>query len=143
MSVVYLTILCGLFYTAFEIFANLAGNKINSWLAAALYNGIGTVMPIVVYLAISAKGKTTGKGILFAGLAGIAIMGFSVLLARTFSLGGNLGFVIPTVYGIGIVLSSLFGWLILKDKVSGLQTVGLLFIIVGVVVVVIAKRRAA
>ena len=143
MGVLALTIICALFYAGFAIFADLAGNKVNSWLAVVLYNGTGTVIPLIIYLATSAKGKTTSKGILFAGLAGICIMLFSVLLARIFAKGGNLGFVIPVIYGVVILVSSLFGWLVLKDKVTGLQMSGLVFLLVGIALIVIAKIQTA
>ncbi len=139
--IVVLTILCALSYAAFEIFASLTGNKINSWLAAALFNGIGTVVPLIVYFSLSSKGKTSITGFVFASLAGIAIMTFSVLLARIFSLGGTLSFVIPVIYGGAIVLSSLFGWLVLKDKVSSLQALGIGLIAIGVVTIVLSKQR--
>jgi uncharacterized membrane protein len=143
MQLLVLIVLCSIFYACFEIFAALAGGKVNGWLAAVLYNGIGTVIPLVVYFASKAKGKTSWRGIIYAGLAGIAIMLFSVLLARIFNKGGNLAYVIPAIYGIAILLSSLFGWLLLKEKVSGLQAAGLGLIMAGVVCVVVAKLKTA
>ena len=142
MQVVSLTVICALFYAMFEVFAGLAGGKVNQWLAAVLYNGIGTVIPLIIYLASTVKqGKTTIKGIIYAGLAGVAIMLFSVLLARIFNKGGNLAFVIPAIYGIAIILSSIFGWIFLKEKVSGLQVAGIALMTVGVICVIVAKLR--
>lgn len=143
MPLVALILLCTLFYALFEIFAGLAGGKVNDWLAAVLYNSIGSVVPLVVYVISRHKGKSTVSGMLFAGLAGVAILLFSVVLARIFNRGGNLTYIIPVVYGGAIVLSSLFGWLILKDKVTGLQALGLVFIVVGVACVVVAKLKIA
>lgn len=141
MQVLLLTLLCGLSYTLYVIFAGLAGGKISEWLAAVLYNGIGTVIPLIIYLAATTKARTTPKGAFYASLAGIAIMLVSVLLARIFNKGGNLGFVVPTVYGMTILFSSLFGWLALKQKMTGLQVVGLLFVLVGVSCIIAAKLR--
>jgi uncharacterized membrane protein len=142
METVLLILLCAVFYAVFEIFAGLAGGKINDWLAAVLYNGIGTVIPLIVYLSTTAaKGKTTIRGAVYASLAGVGIMLFSVLLARVFNKGGNLSYVIPTVYGIAIVLSSMFGYIFLKDKMTTLQALGLGFIVVGVVCIIYAKAK--
>lgn len=138
-----LLLVCSLFYALYEVFASLAGGRIDEWLAAVLYNGIGTVIPLVVYFAAHAKGKTTTRGIFFATLAGVMIMLFSVFLARIFNKGGNLGYVVPTIYGIAILLSSLFGWLVLKQKVSSLQLVGLGLVLVGVACIVFAKLKNA
>jgi uncharacterized membrane protein len=76
-------------------------------------------------------------------LAGVAILLFSVLLARIFNRGGNLVYVIPLVYGGAMVLSSLFGWLFLKEKVTGLQALGLALVVFGVTCIVAAKLKAA
>ncbi len=143
MPLIVLILLCTLFYTLFAIFAGLAGGKVDNWLAAILYNGIGTVIPFAVYIMSRTKGKTTASGIFFAGLAGIGIFLFSVILARVFNRGGNLAYVIPVVYGGAIALSSLFGWLALKEKVSGIQAAGIVFIIAGVACVAYAKLKTA
>ena len=141
MPVIGMIIICAIFYAAFEIFAGLAGGKVNSWLAAVLYNGIGTVIPLIVYFATTAKGKTTFKGIALASLAGVSIMLFSVLLANVFNKGGNLSYVIPTVYGIAIAISSLFGLFILKDKVTALEIVGLVLVVVGVTLIALSRHK--
>jgi uncharacterized membrane protein len=125
----------------YEIFAALAGGKVDSWLAAILYNSFGAVIPAFVYFLSRTKGKTTISGIIFAALAGIAILLFSLLLARIFNKGGNLSYVIPLIYGGAIIISSLFGWLFLKDKISVLQGAGLCLIAIGVACVVMAKLK--
>ena len=141
MPVIAMIIICALFYAAFEIFAGLAGGKVNSWLAAALYNGIGTVIPLIVYFATTAKGKTTLKGVILASLAGISIMLFSVLLANIFNKGGNLSYVIPTIYGTAILISSLYGLFILKDKVTALEVVGLVLVVFGVTLIALSRHK--
>ena len=141
---IVLIALCAVFYAGFEIFAALAGGKINSWLAAVFYNGIGTLIPLIIYVSTTAnKGKTTWKGILFASLAGIAIMLFSVLLANIFNRGGNLSYVIPVIYGSAIVFSGMFGIFVLKDKVNPIELAGLVLIILGVGLVVLARSKIA
>ena len=143
MQLIILTVLATIFYSMFVIFAGLSGGKINSWLAVVLYNVTGTLVPLVIYLFTSSKGnKTTLRGIIYASFAGIGIMIFSIILAKIFNKGGNLGFVIPTIYGSAIVLTTGFGWLFLKEKVTGLQTVGLALLVIGVVVIIFAKLKA-
>ena len=141
---IILTVLATIFYSMFVIFAGLAGGKINNWLAVVMYNAIATIIPLGIYLFTSAKGgKTTFRGIIYAGIAGIGVLVFSLLLAKIFSKGGNLGFVIPTIYGSAIVLTTAFGWLFLKEKVSSLQAAGLVLVVVGVAVIIFAKLKAA
>lgn len=140
MPLIALILICSLFYAGFEILASLAGGRINDWLAAVLYNGIGTVIPLVVYF-LTAKGKTTWKGIAFASLAGVAIMLFSVLLAHIFNRHGNLSYVIPVIYGVAIVISSLYGILVAKDKTTTLELLGILLVIVGVGFIAFSKHN--
>ena len=140
MQLIILTVLATIFYSVFVIFAGLAGGKINSWLAVVMYNAIATIIPLAIYLFTSAKeSKTTLRGIIYAG---IGVLVFSLLLARIFNRGGNLGFVIPTIYGSAIVLTTGFGWLFLKEKVTGLQTAGLALVVIGVAVIIFAKLKA-
>jgi bacterial/archaeal transporter family protein len=141
MPLLLMMLLCALFYAGFEIFAGLAGGKINNWLAVVFYNGIGTIIPLIVYFAVTNKGRTTSKGVIFAGLAGVSIMIFSVLLANVFNRGGNLSYVIPVIYGVAILLSSLYGLILLKDKVSALEIIGLILVILGVGCVALAKHK--
>ena len=143
MPLVALILICTLFYALFEIFAGLAGGKVDEWLAAVLYNGIGTIVPLVVYFISKGRSRSTTSGIVFAALAGVGILLFSVVLARIFNRGGNLAYVIPVVYGGAIVLSSIFGWLCLKEKVSGLQAFGLALVVAGVACVVAARLKSA
>ncbi|WP_394835565.1 EamA family transporter [Pendulispora rubella] len=141
MEIVLLTLACAVFYSIFAIFAGLAGGKIDDWLASVMYNGIGTVVPLAVYWASSSRGKTTWRGVLLAGIAGIGIMLFSVVLARIYTRGGNLSFVVPALYGGAIVLSSAFGWLVLKERVSSLQAAGLAFVVAGIACIVVSKLQ--
>jgi uncharacterized membrane protein len=142
MQLVGLILISAVFYSMFVIFAGLSGGKINQWLASVMFNGIGTFIPLVIYSATS-KGKTTSRGIIYALLAGVSIMIFSVLLSRIFNKGGNLSFVIPALYGTAIVLSGSFGWLFLKEKMSGLQVLGFVLVIIGVGCIVAAKLKTA
>ncbi len=142
MPLIVLILICSLFYAGFEILASLAGGKINNWLAATLYNGIGTFIPLAVYF-FTRKSKTSLKGIAFAALAGVAIMLFSVLLAHIFNRHGNLSYVIPIIYGIAIVISSLYGILVVKDRITALQLLGILLVVIGVGFISFSKHKAS
>ena len=141
MQAVILTITCGLLYTSFGVFAGLAGDRIDSWLAAALYNAIGTLVPLGIFLLSSARKTVTWQGLLYANLAGVSIMLFSILLARLFSMGGNVAFTLPAVYGGVIVFGACFGWLVLSERISLLQLLGVVLVAAGVVCVVVGKLR--
>lgn len=145
MTLLTLIILATIFYTFFEIFTSRAGNRIDANLSAIIFNGLGAFIPIITYISLKfVKGTkliaATTSGIIYSILAGVAIAVFSILLIKIFEKGG-LAYVIPLIYGGSIVLASLTGWLIFKESISGLQTIGILIIITGIALVIIAKLQ--
>ncbi len=142
VEIVLLTIACAFFYSIFAVSARLAGGNIDEWLASVFYNGVGMAVPLVVYFSSEVKGRATTRGLFFATLAGVAIMLFSVVLGRIYNRGGHLAFVVPTLYGIAIVSTSIFGWLALKEKVSALSGMGVALIVAGIACVVTARLQA-
>ena len=142
MEVVILTGVCAVFYALFAICAGMAGGSIDKWLASVLYNGVGTVVPLILYLCGTGTGRTTWKGAAWATLAGVGVMLFSVVLARIYNRGGNLSFVVPALYGGAILISSAFGWLVLRERMTWLSGAGLALILLGIACIVTAKLRS-
>lgn len=145
MSLILLIILATIFYTLFQIFSSRAGNKIDANLSAVIFNGLGVALPLVIYAFYKfTKGvkliATTSSGIIYSVLAGIAIALFSVLLIKIFEKGG-LAYVIPLIYGGTIALASLTGWLFFKESVSGLQLLGIVVAIIGIVLIIFSKMQ--
>ncbi len=147
MSLAILIVLAIVLYTLFDIFVAQAGNKIDSNLSAVIFNGLGALIPLVVYgfYKFSKGAKlmaTTGSGMFYSVMAGVAIAVFSVLLIKIFEKGG-LAYVVPLIYGGTIVLASLTGWLIFKEAVSAMQILGVVIVTVGIAIIVLAKMQPA
>jgi uncharacterized membrane protein len=143
MEVVILTAVCALFYALFAICAGMAGGSIDNWLASVLYNGVGTVVPLIVYLCGAGTGKTTWKGATWATVAGVGVMLFSVVLARIYNRGGNVSFMVPALYGGAILITSTFGWIVLRERVTWLGGAGLALILLGIACIVTAQLGSA
>lgn len=138
-----LIILATISYTLFDIFASRAGNKIDANLSSVVFNGIGAILPLAIYIFYKFfKGEklmpTTKEGMVYSLLAGITIAIFSFLLIKVFEKGG-LVYVTPMIYGGTVALASLAGWLIFKESISAMQLVGILSIVSGIVLVVVSK----
>lgn len=143
MSLIILIILATIFYTLFDIFASRAGNKIDANLSSVIFNGIGAMLPLIIYVFYKlSKGAkfipTTNSGIIYSTLAGIAIASFSILLIKVFEKGG-LAYVTPLIYGGTVALTVLVGWLLFKESVSGLQLFGVGIIIIGITIIIFSK----
>jgi|ERR1035437_10571781 uncharacterized membrane protein len=145
MPLIILIILATIFYTLFDIFASKAGNRVDANLSSVIFNALGALIPLAVYAYLKfAKGAkliaTSSSGVMYSLLAGISIAIFSILLIKTFEKGG-LAYVIPLIYGGSVALASLAGWLIFRESVSALQMVGIAVIIVGIILVIVAKMQ--
>lgn len=145
MPLIVLIIFATILYTLFDIFASRAGNRIDAHLSSVIFNGLGAILPLVIYAFYKlSKGAKliaiTGSGILYSVLAGLAIALFSILLIKIFEKGG-LAYVVPLIYGGTVALASLTGWLIFKEAVSGLQILGIAVVVIGIGLIVFSKMQ--
>lgn len=146
MSLIVLIILATILYTLFDIFASRAGNRIDANLSSVIFNGLGAILPLIIYTFYKfSKGAkliaTTSAGVVYSILAGVAIALFSILLIKIFEKGG-LAYVIPLIYGGTVALASLTGWLLFKESVPGLQLLGIAVIVIGIALVIFSKMQA-
>lgn len=144
MTQVLLLILATISYTLFGTFISRAGGHMDANLIATLGNGIGAVVPLMMYFYIKSVKQTEIlqtkiEGIIYTVLAGIAIGFFAFFLAKLFEKGGNLSYVIPVIYGGTIALASIFGWLFFKESISISQFAGVTLIIAGIFLVIFSK----
>ena len=146
MPLIVLIILAIILYTLFDIFAFRAANRIDANLSSVIFNGLGAILPLIVYTFYKlSKGTaliaTTSAGIVYSILAGIAIAVFAILFIKIFEK-GELTYVVPLIYGGTIALASLTGWLLFKEVVPGLQFLGIAIIIIGIALVILSKMQA-
>jgi uncharacterized membrane protein len=140
---IFLLILAVILYAIFITFVSRAGGKIDDGLGGFIFNGIGAVVPLVVFVAMRAshaKGMlpTSKNGVLYSVIAGVAIGLFTLVVMKIFQK-GSLGYVMPIIYGGAVVLSSLAGWFLLSATVNALQVAGILLVVAGIVLVGISK----
>jgi len=81
MSLIVLIILATILYTLFDIFASRASNRIDVNLSSVIFNGLGAILPLIIYVFYKfSKGAklvaTTSSGITYSVLAGVAIADF-------------------------------------------------------------------
>ena len=136
MNIALLLVLAIVVYACFGIFTSLAGGKIPATLSSAVLNGVGGLLPLIIW-QIQRMGHggliaTRPLGLLFSVLAGVTVAAFSILLVTMYGRGGELSFVFPVVYGGAIALTALVGWLALGDTFSWAHLAGVTTIVVGI-----------
>lgn len=146
MSILVLTVLAILFYTAFQVFAKLTGGKIASNLMPIVVNLVAVIIQLAIYGYLrEVKHQellhTRPSGLLFAALAGLGIAGFTIFFATLFQKGAPISYISPIIFGASILLSSLIGIILLHEKVSMLQVVGSILIVAGLGLVAVSKLK--
>lgn len=147
MNLLILIIFATITYTLFDVFAAQAGNKIDANFSSVIFNGLGMIIPLIIYIYYKFVNgvqlvSTTTSGIIYSILAGVSIAVFSVLLIKIFEQGG-LAYAVPLIYGGVICLTALIGWFFFKENISLLQGVGIMVIAMGIILVVVSKLNLA
>jgi drug/metabolite transporter (DMT)-like permease len=121
-----------LFYSVAIVLGAVASRHLNSNLSAGLMNLISAVVPMVVAAPfLSKKTLETQKfGLIMALLAGVCITVFAMALTKSYAL-NKVGIIAPIVFGGALFLSTLLSYLFLKEKVTALQVIGFVFLLIG------------
>ena len=143
MTVILLLIAATVLYTLFDLFVAKAGGKLNDNLAATIFNGIGAIIPLVIYMLYKSNSntKTTTSGLIYSVLAGVAIAAFSIILVNLFARAENVSFILPAIYGGTVILCSLAGIFIFKESLSPVGIAGVVLSSVGIVLLVYSRLQ--
>ena len=141
-----LILLATIAYAAGTLLIARASLYIDSNLAGTIVNILAGLIPMTVFFLIGVSQVSSpekSRGILLAVLAGVAIAIFTISLTKVFSLGGNLSYVTPVVYGGAILITSMVGWAAFKESISLLQAAGIGMILAGILLVALARAKVA
>jgi len=128
------------FYTVAILLAAVASRNANSNFVSAIVNTVSAILPIGIVLPLlSNKLLHNSKyGIIMAILAGIAIALFSLALNKSYTT-DKVAIITPLVFGGAIFLSSIVSFFFFKEKVTPVQTIGLMLLGAGLLFVIYAK----
>lgn len=131
------------FYTIAILSGAAASRNVNTTVAAALTTFISAFIPIIVAVPLLNKRLFNNHrfGILMALLSGVAIAVFAITINKAFSV-NKVGIVTPVVFGGTIFLSTIASFFLFKEKTSPAQTIGLVLVGVGLLVIVYARATA-
>jgi drug/metabolite transporter (DMT)-like permease len=131
-------------YALFGIFVSQAGGKIDPTLSSGILNGIGGLLPLVIWqtqrMTRSEGVVTEPTGLVFSILAGVTVAVFSIILVSLYSRGGELSYVFPIIYGGAIATTAAVGWLVLGDVFSWTHLAGVAGIVAGISLLALPAR---
>ena len=120
-----------LFLGVSDLFRKL-GSSIKDPIFANLIFQAGSFLTAMLLFLSSRKVATSGNGIVVAFIGGILISLATLLSFKALSLGPGVSVVMPTLRIGGVVLVSLLGVLVLREKLAIQTLFGLLFSAVGI-----------
>ncbi|HSX05705.1 MAG TPA: DMT family transporter [Candidatus Saccharimonadales bacterium] len=98
----------------------------------ALSLGVGCLLPVILaYWLIVGRPMISLHALLFAGLSGLAELGYFWFLSYSYQR-GELSVVYPMARGSAPVLSFMFGIVFLGEHISRLQVIGVICLLLGI-----------
>jgi multidrug transporter EmrE-like cation transporter len=133
-------VLALLLYTAAILIGAVASRNANTNLVSAITNLISIIIPVIVAAPLLAKKNLTHQkyGLVMAAIGGIVVSLFVLALNKSFTQ-NKIGIVTPVVFGGAILLSTSLSYFIFKEKVSGVEGVGLALMLGGLIVLLYAR----
>ena len=127
-------------YTIAILIGTLASRNLDSILLSGIVNSVSAILPLA--LAFPSLSKKTFAdfrfGIILAVCGGIVIALFTIALNKSYST-NKVAVVTPIVFGGAILLTSVIGSLIFKEKLSLMEMTGLSILALGIGIIIYAK----
>lgn len=135
-------ILATLLLTILTIFAASASRNLNTNIVTAIVHTSAVFVPLMVALpAIVKKEYTNHKfGIMMAIAAGISVGLYGLAINKAFTV-NKLGVVTPAVFGGAILLTTLAGYFLFKEKLNNIELLGLVFVLAGFCLIAYARSQ--
>jgi len=128
-----LTALCLAFY---NFFIKLASNHVPPAVGAVVLQLVAAALGGVWLLKLMLQGQPlalSGKGLGLAALAGLGVGLAEILTFVVFQRGVNSSVGTPVIVGGSVLLTAVLGLVVLREMLTFSQAGGLLFIVVGIV----------
>lgn len=130
-------------YSAALLCITLASRKIDSTIVTGLGNLIATVVALTLAIPFVNKNliETQRGALVYAVLSGVFITIFSLAISRSLAV-NKVAIVNPIVFGGSIFLTALVSAVVFKEKIGFVQGIGLLFMMIGLILVIYTKATS-
>ena len=135
------SIIAAIAFGLWTVFHDQAAKHVNSLLGAIIVSLTAVILGMFLLLPHI---KTTSlvsnpKGIIFAVLAGICALAIDYFALKAYGTGIEVSIAGPIIIGGSIVVASTIGFF-MGDSISIAKIVGLIFVIVGSIVLAVASK---
>jgi drug/metabolite transporter (DMT)-like permease len=136
-------LLATILYAAATLAGTAASRHANTIVVSAVINSMSALVTLVIAAPLLSRAAFTSHkfGILMAVLNGVFIALFVLLLTKSLSV-NKVGIVAPIVFGGSILISTVLSYFIFNEKATLLETLGLIFVLVGISIVAYARATA-
>lgn len=133
-------ILATVFYSVALILGAAAARNANTALVTSIMNAVSALLPIALAVPIVIKSGISNQktGMLYALLAGILLAFFALALNKSYAE-NKVAIVAPIVFGGSIFLSTALSFLIFKERMSVIQSIGLAVLALGLFLIIYAR----
>ena len=129
---------CSIFLASADFFVKLASNKISSSMGMLMYGATTFTVGLIWVGYLKLTNQTliiTGPGLRYSIVVGLAFSVVTILLYLTFvRVSVSVGS--PTIRVMGILITSLFGILLLHEPFTWRYLLGLILTVAGVALIV-------
>ena len=134
-----LALLTALCLALYNFFIKLASNHVSPAVGAVVLQLVAAVLGGVWLLKLMLQGQPlalSGKGLGLAALAGLGVGLAEILTFVVFQRGVNSSVGTPVIVGSSVLFTAVLGLVVLRETFTFSQVGGLLFIVVGIVLLV-------
>ncbi len=139
MNWLLIALLAAFCFGAYNVFVKIASGYIHEITGAVILQFVAAIAGLGVLLYMKFKGHEvldfSQKGILFSVLAGLCVGGAEILSFVVFGKGVPASTGIPIIIGGAIIVGTLIGLLFLKEKVTAIHVLGIVFVVLGILLV--------
>lgn len=132
-----------IFYTLAILASTYANRNSDVTFVTAIVHTLAAVAPVALLAPHFSKLDTlfNKQGLFFSLLAGVCIGIFGLAIGKAYAV-NKVGIVVPIVFGGSIFLSTTLSYFLFGEKVGTVQSVGLTFIFVGLLLVIYTRMHA-
>ncbi|MDP3157376.1 MAG: sigma-70 family RNA polymerase sigma factor [Archangium sp.] len=138
MNWIGLALATAIAFGAYNIFIKLGAGKIDHVLGAVVLQVVAAILGATYAVMLKVGGRTlevTRTGVLYAVLAGIAVGLAEILTFLVFARGAPASLATPIIMGGSILLTSVLGIAVLRERLGLPQALGIVLIALGIALV--------
>ncbi len=142
MNWLFLALVSALFYGGYNSFLKISSGHIHQVLGAVVLQLTALFVGTAVLLFLRSSGhpfELNKTGVIFAALGGMCVASGEIVAFHVFSRDVPTAIGVPVIVGGTVAAATLFGLVFLRESLSIGQSIGILFVVAGIVLLTASK----